>query len=1482
MRPDQIERICRLTPLQDGMFFEALRKQDSGETIYQLCLRLEGPLSPSLLRESWRAVLRRHPILRTSFHYERLDLPVQVVSHDADPAWRESDWRGTPAEEIEQRLNAMLDADRTRPFELGQAPLMRLDVVRVADETWWLIWSYHHLLLDGWSTYLVLDDVFGWYRELAAGRLPERRAPRPFWEYVAWTQRQDLGKAERFWRDRLAGFTSPTPIGREPVDPPDRNGPEFGEVHATLPPEAFTGLEALARTRRLTLGTVVQAAWALTLSRYSRREDVVFGSVVSGRPPEFAGVDDMVGLFINVLPVRARVAGDASLADWLTEFQAQLADGREYDYSPLAHVQRWSEVPRGTALFESLVVYINYPVRPSWTDGGTVKVADLRVIQQPHYPLHLTAVPDQGRLRMVLGYDPARFRRGTVERVRDLVVEILTIAATDPERRLGELPGRPEPDERAAADDVVTATGVPYSGLSLDRLTGQCLRTPDAPAIICGDLTLTYGELDRRAERVADELRRSGASPVAVVLGPSAELAVSLLAVIKAGGTILPLDPDDGTERISAAVGAAGATVALCDGFHADRLAEIDRPAATDRLTVGGDLRLLRLGEAEYPGAMPDTGRTPAGGAADDPLATRRAVLGHDAREPAATLIRYDALAGLLHWMGEHFPLSAGDRVAHLRSPGSAESVRDILWTMSSGAALVLSPPASRSSAGATPVVLEEILVENEVTVAVIPGSPTGSPAMTPALGRCRSLRLLFVPGPLPTASRLELAQATGADLVEEYRFPDPVPQSSFWHAGTGELLAAPVVARRRGHARVLPSPADADGPVPARSASARQWAVEAALAGHPGVRDAAVTVGTGPSGEQRLTAYVVPAGDSAHGAPDAAELEEFLRLRLPARLVPTTFVPLADMPTTRDGQPDMAALPTPEDDGGRDALPLASPTAVMAEVLTGIWAQVFDRAPGIDEDFFDLGGHSLLAIKLVSRIRSAVGVDFTLNDLFGDPTVIGTARAVMAALRSGDTLEPERSIPRCDRSGPIPASFAQERLWILDRLGGAARHDNILLPCRLRGPLDVPAFQAALAAVMERHEMLRTCLGEMDGRPVQIVHGSVEPPLAVGDLSSLPLPEAERRARTMLEEDSALRFDLSVAPLFKVRVVRLNDDDHVIGICLHHVAIDGWSTGVLFRDLGEFYQRFVTGRAAAPTPLSAQYADFATWQRGRLTGEPLGELLKYWIGELRDAPELLELQPGRPRPAERSYKGGRCDVDLTPDDLRIVRGLARQEGGTLFMVLFAAFAVLVARRAGRRDFVIGVPVAGRSHPDLEDLVGFFVNTLPERLDLSGEPTFRHLLQHVRRVHLGALAHEDLPFERLVGELGPDRVTDRFPLVQVAFNFQNAPFAPPRFGEVEATLFETAHEVARFDLVAELYEWQDGVHCMFHYSADLFEPAFVDQLADEYLDLVRRLTAEPDGLVFATTDGAVDVPAQVRQALDTSSVNRLRALQGQG
>jgi non-ribosomal peptide synthetase component F len=1440
MRPDQVERICRLTPLQDGMFFEALRKQGTGETIYQLCLRLEGPLSPSLLREAWRAVLRRHPILRTSFHYERLDLPVQVAVKAAEPEWVELDWRGTPAGKIEERLSGMLEADRSRPFELTRAPLMRLAVVQVGDDDWWMVWSYHHMLLDGWSTYLVLDDVFGWYRELSAGRVPERPAPRPFWEYVAWTQQQDLAKAEGFWRDRLAGFTTPTPISNEAVERPDGSCEEFGEVHATLPPELFAGLESLAKSRRITMGTVVQAAWALTLARYTRQDDVVFGSVVSGRPPEFASVDDMVGLFINVLPVRARMSDDVPLLDWIGELQAHLADGREYEYSPLSHIQRWSEVPRGAALIESLVVYINYPVRETWTDGGKVKVADLRVLQQPHYPLHLTVVPDQRHLRMALGYDPSRFRRSTAERIRDLVVEILTVAVTDPQRRIGDLPGGPPPD----APSLLPESGAPSAERTLpELLADRCARTPDAPAV-AGGVTLTYRELDRRAERVADRLRDSGGGPgvpVAVVLERSADLAVGLLAVVKAGGTILPVDPGEGIEWIETAVAAAGARIALCAGTGTELLAAVD------------GLSLVRVDEPQPEASTSGASADPS----DVPAAARLALLGHDVDEPAASLIRGDALARLLRWMGEHLPLSGTDRVAYLRSPGSAEAVRDVFWALASGAELIF-PPAGG---------------EPDPTVAIATVAVTSGPAavVTAALRQCRGLRLVVASGPLPTADRRELAAATGADVVEEYRFAQPVPRSTFWFAATGDLVPAPPVTRRRAHDRVLPS-----------GGSTAIWAVEAVLAAHPDVRDAAAVLTADPSGDQRLLAYVVPGPQVGPGAFDPTRLEEFLAGRLPARWTPTTFVELAELPTTEEGDLDRAALPDPSDGGRGDGVPVGSPIAVTIEVLTGIWAQLFDRVPGTGDNFFDLGGHSLLAIKLVSRIRSALGVDFTLNDLFADPTVVGTARAVVAALRSGKTFEPEASIPRHDRSGPIPASFAQERLWILDRLGGAADLDNILLPVRVRGPLDVAAFRGALAHVVKRHETLRTRLGELDGRPVQIVQESVELPLSVSDLSHLPLPKAEKRARELLEEDRAQRFDLSVAPLFRVRVVQLDADDFVFGICLHHVSIDGWSTGVLFRDLSSQYQRLVSGHGTAPAPLTAQYADYAAWQRGRLSGELLDGLLSYWTEHLKGAPEVLELQPGRPRPAERSYVGGRFDVDIVPDTARIARSLARDEGNTLFMVLFAAFAVLVARHTDRRDIVIGVPVAGRSHPDLENLVGFFVNTLPLRLDLSGEPTFRDLLKHVRRVHLGALAHEDLPFERLVNELGAERSSDRFPLVQMAFNFQNTPFETPLFGEAEATLFETDHEVARFDLVAELFEADGGVHCMFHYSVDLFDAGFVRGLAGEYLDLVRRLVGEPDEPVFAVPNGDSGLSAETQQTLDSTSRNRLRALQRQG
>jgi non-ribosomal peptide synthetase component F/acyl carrier protein len=1435
MRHDTIERICRLTPLQDGMFFEALRKQGSSEVVYQVCLELSGAIRPALLREAWRTAIRRHPMLRTSFHYERLDAPVQVTRHDADPPWREVDLRDVPAGEHRARLDELLDADRARPFELTRAPLLRLTLVRGAADRAWLVWTYHHLLLDGWSTYLVLDDVFRAYREFAAGRRPDGAAPRPFWDYVAWLAGRDQRGAEDFWRERLRGLTGPTPLGYEEV-PAGAAGAGTAEIAMTLPPDVAGGLDALARRYRITRGTLLNAAWAVVLSRFSGHDDVVFGGIVSGRDPDFRGIDDLVGLFINVQPVRARLRPDRAVDDWLAEFQGQLADARQYDYTPLSTVRRCVDLPRGVPLFESLAVFINYPVRDRWTDGGDVRVVDNRVLQEPHYPLHLTGISGSRGWRLTLGYDTGRFTRTTVSRLGELLTAVLAAIARDPRQSLADLPVWTPTAPLA----VLAAAGEPPTRPVADLLAAAAVSAAGGTAVSAGGTALGYPELFARAGHLAAELRSRGAGPdvpVAVWCRTTADTAIATVATVLTGAVLVPLDPADPPALLAAQLATTGTHLLTAGtptgtptgtpaGTPADPelaalLAAVATPPTTVPVPPPG-----AVAPAAPPGAAGPAGPigVVSGGSA--------LVLAHG-DDPGGAVLRQLDLARLLWRLQRIAPVDRRDRV-RLAGP-AGQLVRNLLWTLAMGATAVLDGPAGAA------------------TVAWLARHEIGALAGGLAGGTAPPRRVLCAGGVLPSAVRAAFVADPRVELIEEH----PAELGGTVLVGTGwdGPRHCPGDGRLRTGPRVFPAPGAA--PVGLTEGDPRLWAVAEVLRRHPAVRDAAARVVTGTDGTPAVLAYLVLA-DAGGRDVAVAELRDMLADRLPAELSPRTFVTVDAIVRGPDGDLDPAALPAP--DGGSPA-GAERPADPVADLVAAIWAQILEQDAGRLDDrsnFFDLGGHSLLAIRLVSRLRSALGVDFSLTHLFADPTISGTARAVRALL-AGDRPEaaPDR-IPPAPRDEPLPASFAQERIWFVDQLGDGPAN-NVMLPGRLRRPLDEAALRVAVAGLLRRHEALRTCLRERDGAVVQVVLAEPDVPLAVDDLSDQPLEVAERRARQLLERDVTRRFDLATEVPVRVRLVRLAAADTVLAVCVHHAAFDGWSTGVLFRDLGELYDAALAGREPELPPLAVQYADFSRWQRERLTGERLDRLVGYWRERLAGMPERLRLTPMPARPdGERTGGGDVVERDLPAAVASGVRELTAAEGVTPFMVLLAAFAVLLSRRTGRDDVVVGSPLADRDPAVLEPLIGLFVNTQVLRLPLTGGPTFRELLARTREVALGALAHHDLPFGRLVSAVSPDRMADQMPLVQVSFNMQNTPDRPFELAGGAASHFPVRQEVPRFELTAELHEGPGGLRCAFHFAEDVYHRPFVERLADEYADLLQVLLSDPDRPVplAATADGA--------------------------
>ncbi|HSL83168.1 MAG TPA: condensation domain-containing protein, partial [Thermoanaerobaculia bacterium] len=526
---------------------------------------------------------------------------------------------------------------------------------------------------------------------------------------------------------------------------------------------------------------------------------------------------------------------------------------------------------------------------------------------------------------------------------------------------------------------------------------------------------------------------------------------------------------------------------------------------------------------------------------------------------------------------------------------------------------------------------------------------------------------------------------------------------------------------------------------------------VEAVLAGHPEVRTAVVTVREDRPGDRRLVAYFVPVDGAA---PDPGAVRSYLADRLPDHLVPAACVALPELPLDPNGKADRRALPAPE--GGAAASPERTlPRGPLEEVVAGVWSDVLGAGTvGVHDDFFDLGGHSLLATRVVARLRELTGVEVPLRRFFEHPTVAELARAV-EALRGAGRPEPSLARRR-DRSAPAPASFAQERLWFLDRLDGGGAAYVVPGALRLGGALDAAALAGALSGVAARHEALRTRFEEEDGGPVQIVEPPAPVPFPVVELAGLPEARRPAALRRLAHRWAGEPFDLRRGALLRALLVRLGPADHALLLAVHHIVFDGWSLGVLLRELSELYGagRGDAGPGEAALPeLPVQYADFAAWQRAWLTGPVLEEQLAYWRERLAGAPEVLALPADRSRPADRSGRGGRLEVRFGPELAGALRGLARERGATLFMVLLAGFQALLGRLAGTADVPVGTPVAGRSRWEVEGLIGFFVNTLVLRGDLAGDPAFGELVARTRETALEAWARQDLPFERLVAEL---------------------------------------------------------------------------------------------------------------------------------
>ncbi|MEV7654366.1 amino acid adenylation domain-containing protein [Streptomyces anulatus] len=1501
-RPDELP----LSFPQRGLWF--LNQMDVSRPTYNMgvCLRLTGRLDRAALHGALHDVMVRHESLRTVFP-ERDGVPFQRVVAAGHA------WVGIPVSETDEAAldRALAEAGR-RGFDLVRDLPVRAELFVLSPTEQVFLIQVHHIVADGWSLASLVGDLSAAYTARCAGDPPGwEPLPVQYGDFTLW-QRERLGTAADpdsglsrqidHWKSTLAGLPDQLDLLTDRPRPAVL-GHEGGSVPITIGEEVHARLLEIARAGGASLFMVVQAGLAALLSRLSGNTDIPLGTVVAGRND--VALTDSVGLFVNTLVLRNDVAGDPT-------FQELLGRVREADLSAYAH----QDVPFETLvetlkperslsrhpLFQVLLNFENTPgmrldfpglrARPHPVDVGVAKF-DLSFSVGETYAEDGRPAGIGGRLT----YCADLYDRATAQDVSARFARLLESVAADPAQRIGALDLLGEEGRRRVLALGAGEVREEAAPTFVERFQEQAASRPDAVALVHRGEEVTYSGLNERANRLAHHLIARGVGAediVAMALPRTPELVVALLAVLKAGAAYLPVDPDHPAERIAYTVEDARAMLLLTDGTVGDRVP--DAP---------GLPRLLLDDAATVEAVAARRGSDPTDADRRFPVRPHHPVYvihtsGSTGR-PKGVWTEQHSMSDYLSCSTSVYSGAAGTAVLH--SPISFDLTVTALYTpLSVGGRVVLAAlddgdPRTTAALEDAPCTFLKVTPSHLPLLEALddsfsPGRElmlAGEPLLGEALGawRARHPDVRVYNGYGPTETTVTCAQHVIAAGEPVGRGPLPIgrPMPNTWLyvldawlrpvpvGVAGELyVAGEGVARGYVHRpastaeRFVSDPFGPSGTRMYRTGDIVKWSpagelhflrrvddqvkirgfrvgigeIENALLRQPDVARAAVVLREDAPGDQRLVAYLVPEGPL-----DTVALAGRAAAELPDYMVPSAYVVLDELPLSPHGKVDRRALPAP--DHSATAVPGRGPRTPQEEILCGLFAEVLGVGEvGVDDDFFALGGHSLLATRLVSRIRSALDSEVPIRALFETPTVAALAGTLH---RAAGARPPLRPVGRPER---IPLSFAQRRLWFLNRMEGPSATYNAPLVLRLSGALDRSALAGALADLVGRHETLRTVFPEESGVPRQHVRdaGTTAPfPLAVVETTEGRLPEQLLAVATR-------GFDLAGQPPLRPTLFVLGATEHVLALVVHHIATDGWSRTTLVRDLSTAYTARCAGTAPGWDPLPLQYVDHTLRQREYLGDEDdpdsvAARQLAYWRDTLAGLPDELNLPVDRPRPAVASYRGRTLDCSLGPGLHRALKEVARSHGVSTFMVLQAALAVLLTKLGAGDDIPLGSPIAGRGDEELEDLVGLFLNTLVLRIDTSGDPAFGELLGRVRRTALDAYAHQDIPFERLVDALNPERSRARQPLFQVMLTVQNTPATGTALGDLALRPEPVDLGIAKYDLNFAFGEQPDGpgepggLPGVVEYSTDLFDRSSVETLVRRLVRVLEAVTGDP-------------------------------------
>jgi amino acid adenylation domain-containing protein len=1460
-------------------------EQERGLANFAQCvISVDGRLDRARLEQAVRTVIARYEILRTVLRRQSgVKLPFQIIK-DEMPFSLAQAAAGVGLSELLRQERAELAAS-------SQERVWRATLVPIADERQLLMLSLPAFCADSTT----LKNLGHEMASALAGR--DCGEVMQYADLVEW-QNELLASEEAkvgrdFWRENcrsidLAGLESLTlPLEKKTESPFEFASFEHPDR------KLAAALEPLAQELNSSLETLLLAAWNVLLARVLSNPAVVVGCEFDGR--RYEELRSTFGPLARVLPLQIEVGGQHSFREIVEKIGRAHADARNWQES-----FAWNRVNETAHAFLPFAFSYIDAGSNERTNGPQFTVERVLVVSEP-FKLRLNALLRQQELILEFHYDRSKLAPSAVTRLAGYYHNLLAAAVEKPQTPISRLPLLSPTERRQLLIDWNQTQASHAADKCLHQLfEDQASRTPERLAVRCGEETLTYRDLNQRANQLAHFLARQGVGPdsaVGLCLERSTAMMVALLGILKAGGAYVPLNADSPRARMEEQLKRASALVT-----ESKLLAHLPEFAGPLLVLERDQLLLVEESSANpEPRATPEnlayviytSGSTgvPKGvavrhrnlvnyadfitkklGLRDYPqglefatVSTLAADLGNTCIYPALIsgggvhVIPHEASTDPLRF-GQYlsqYPLDVLKIVpSHLQALLEGEQTARLLpreFLIMGGEALTPKLVKQIESLRPTCQIMNHYgpteTTIGSLTLSLKDYDWRNSPLKTIPIGRPIQNTQVYVldahlePVPIGVPGELYISGAgvSAGYLGDPQKTAERFVTNPFsQHPDSNMYRSGDVV--RYGEDGAIEFLGRSDDQIKIRGFRVELGEIEAILARHAAVKQAVVVAKEDAQGEKRLVAYVV-----SDGAAEAGEtLRRYLKQELPDYMVPQAIVPMAKLPLNANGKIDRKLLPEPEQVS--KARTYVVPRTACETAMVDVWAEVLHLDKGkisVDDNFFDLGGHSLLATQVVSRLRRALNIELPLRMLFEFPTVAGFARQADAIFAASAAQPPAiRSVPR---NQPLPLSFAQQRLWVLDQIEPNNSLYNVPRAIRLRGKLNATALLDSLNEIVRRHEALRTTFAKAkDGTPVQVCRDSLILHVPILDMSSRPASERESGARAVAAEEARTPFDLAQGPLLRARLLRLDNEDHVLLLTMHHIVSDAWSAGVFFQELGTLYSAYLEGKPSPLPELPIQYADYAVWQRNWLQGKVLEEQLSYWREHLRGAPPLLELPSDRPRPEVRRFAGAYERILLSREIASRVQVFSQQQGVTAFMTMLGAFKALLARYSGQEHIVLGTDIANRTTSETERLIGFFINLLPLHTDLSGDPSFRELVLRVREVALGAYAHQDIPFDKLVEDLQPERKLSHNPIVQALFVMQNIPSSGRQMAGLELEAFAAPLTHSKFDLA--VFMQYTGAETFAHwvYSTELFERETILRMASHFETLLGHAILQSD------------------------------------